>query len=47
MFKFKEVSEQEYNDCAKGIINPETFHRKFFVLLKIFQVLDTPVQNWM
>ncbi|CAH2105695.1 unnamed protein product [Euphydryas editha] len=42
----KEVTDEEYEEFATGIIDPQIFHARFFVLLKCFQVLDGPIPKW-
>ncbi|XP_045446675.1 uncharacterized protein LOC123654858 [Melitaea cinxia] len=42
----KDVTDEEYEEYARGIIDPQKFHEKFFVLLKYFQVLDAPIPKW-
>lgn len=42
----KDVTDEEYEEFATGIIDPQKFHEKFFVLLKCFQVLDAPIPKW-
>nr|XP_026496970.1 uncharacterized protein LOC113401331 [Vanessa tameamea] len=44
-FNFK-VSEEEYEEFATGVIDPQIFYKDFYVLLKFFQVLDAPIPKW-
>ncbi|XP_050343828.1 odorant receptor 4-like [Nymphalis io] len=46
MLTLTEVSDEEYQEYATGIIDPQIFYKHFYELLKFFQVLDAPIPKW-